>query len=326
MRVDEENIVDDPEGCFEFLIHSLIHNIRIRALENMSDVRFTLGNHDVYTIILEYKVGMYSSFPGMRSDPPADFIHPTARWFFNSIKTRRAILLPFYNNSPYIFLTLNSEPKNYNFIHAGMENMGRRRDNPLYDANLFNSLTTLQTEINTGSLEDKIYTNFRFGSPLYNGLSDKDYSELNKNNCSNNNNDPIIVVGHCPTPYTGESLIEGRDEYNHCETDDGSNVKAGIGCVVLHCSHSDPKVAMVDTASSQAFRDENGDNFSREVEILKMIKTGNTYILERQLNGIPHSFETTYDPTINTKRGGTRKGRTSVRRRSKNKNRSRKRV
>jgi hypothetical protein len=188
-------------------------------------------------------------------------------------------------------------------------------------------LTTLQTEINKGSLEDKIFTEFSYDSALYNGLSDKNYDELDKNNCSNNNNDPIIVVGHCPTTYTGDSLIKGRDAYNHCEIDIEDGLKRnGIGCVVLHCSHHDPKVAMVDTASSQAFRDNNGDNFSREVEILKITKTGNTYTLSRQLNGIPHSFETTYDPIINARRGGTRKGRTRVRRRGKNKNRSRKRV
>ena len=44
--------VDDQRGSYEMLLHILIFNLRIDARERNSDVLFTIGNHDLYSVLL----------------------------------------------------------------------------------------------------------------------------------------------------------------------------------------------------------------------------------------------------------------------------------
>ena len=54
MRVDPRGsrTVDDQRGSYEMLLHILIFNLRIDARERNSDVLFTIGNHDLYSVLL----------------------------------------------------------------------------------------------------------------------------------------------------------------------------------------------------------------------------------------------------------------------------------
>jgi hypothetical protein len=289
MRIDEKTVVNDPRGSFEILLHSLIHNMRIKAQLQSSDVRFTLGNHDVESLILEPEIKSYSYYADM-------YVHPTSRGFFNSLKTRRATLLPFYNNSPYIFLNLKSQPNEFIFVHAGLHKPKYKNVSIIYDNDRISAVEPIQTNINNiiNEKQNTVEEGFKKNAlkdQLVEILNNRSY-ETKITDCASIDNNPIAIVGHCPTTFNGDKLINGRPEYAHCEVDlDVNNVKKGVGCVVLQCSHSNPKVAMVDTASSQAFRYDNGDNYNREVEILKMSLSEGTYKLERQLNGVSYSFE-----------------------------------
>ena len=43
--------VDDPEGSFELRLHMFLYNMRIQAMQHNSEVRFTLGNHDIISVL-----------------------------------------------------------------------------------------------------------------------------------------------------------------------------------------------------------------------------------------------------------------------------------
>jgi hypothetical protein len=51
--------VNDTIGNIELLLHIFLYNLRIKALEKGSDVRFTIGNHDYTTVIKNRAVQQY---------------------------------------------------------------------------------------------------------------------------------------------------------------------------------------------------------------------------------------------------------------------------
>jgi hypothetical protein len=82
--------------------------------------------------------------------------------------------------------------------------------------------------------------------------------------------DPIVIVGHCTTSSIPDNLYRFGNN-SGCEHD--LDATTGRGCISIRCldKKNNPKIVMVDTASSNAFR-ENKNNNVRPVEILKLSK------------------------------------------------------
>jgi hypothetical protein len=88
-------IQGDYEGSFELLIHVLLYNLRLQALEKNSFVVFTIGNHDFHTVIVN---------DGMFTKENYNFVTRASNSFFDGIDRRANALLPFYDLSPYFVL------------------------------------------------------------------------------------------------------------------------------------------------------------------------------------------------------------------------------
>ena len=97
--------VTDTIGNIELLLHIFLYNLRIKAREKESEVRFTIGNHDKSSVLNEINDGIFNNY-----------VHLMARRFFktpmiedSAFANRRRCLLPFYECCPYFFLTLDQE-------------------------------------------------------------------------------------------------------------------------------------------------------------------------------------------------------------------------
>jgi hypothetical protein len=293
--------VYDPKGIFELLIHSLVHNIRIKSRENKSDMLFTFGNHDFFGCF-------YNDFPYLK------YIHTSCKEYYKmDLKKRLLFLQPFYINSPYLFLNLqyNNETK-IKCIHAGIhsEHGVRIPDNVLDESQtMLNSITfdniTQIHMINIKSIADTLLV----VRPYYN-VNDK-----RKDGCNFiKDDDPLLIIGHCPTAESMKTEIQNINspEYVNCDyweenLADVNKLNEFIefrhnpqtkGCVVVGCNHENhtPKLIYVDSALSNSFRNHfiyndlftnnnanaeknritNNFNKTRHVEILKLSREGET--------------------------------------------------
>ena len=77
------NQVDDPTGDIEVLLHIFLYNLRVSAREVNSELRFTIGNHDYYTVFMHNHILL-------------PYIHDKANELFMTKDYRSACLLPFY--------------------------------------------------------------------------------------------------------------------------------------------------------------------------------------------------------------------------------------
>jgi hypothetical protein len=285
--------IDDPKGTFEILIHALIHNLRIRANLANSDVLFTLGNHDVESVLTtveDERQHMYDSY-----------VHDSAKAFFNNdMNARRNMLLPFYYNSPYTFLEFvhgrGGALSQYVFVHAGIHNSaGRRIDRMWRKVQKKIDSDGLEKMLPVLSLLNKKYKNDIFWT--------RDYLKSKTCRAIGNERFPMVVVGHCPTPFMAQDDFDDFDDDAGCDVvkqqqSRGAWVSRGRrGCIRVGCRHAstgDPKVVFVDTASSAVFRQPGQENAQRDVEILKLSKSKSVddgvggaafyYKLERQWN------------------------------------------
>jgi hypothetical protein len=271
--------LNDPLGCFEVLIHALIHNLRIQAQEKMSIVLFTIGNHDMDCIItmdekkMEY---MYDTY-----------CHPEAKGFFGFIPdpeskamlNRRNFLLPFYQNCPFLFVEfVHEENVQVVCVHAGIHGKTATE-------NLLEKWRPFQEQINKdgGLTEENIVNIDIANSEVTNSiLWNRNYFE---HAVCPQETEPVVIVGHC---ITTDMDMSSDKSYDGC--DSTKNLSEGRGCVYVGCYHqTTPKVIFVDTALSRAFRYKT-NNETRDVEILKLQKStaGNPYYytFHRQLNGI----------------------------------------
>jgi hypothetical protein len=105
------NQVLDPRGSFEVLIFAMLYNLRIQANVNGSEIRFTLGNHEVMSVI-------QPEIP--RFGPPhiTQYVHDSAIAFFTTpgmgwIPRRQSAIVPFLELCPYYILALEDEVANY---------------------------------------------------------------------------------------------------------------------------------------------------------------------------------------------------------------------
>ncbi|MCX7257447.1 MAG: metallophosphoesterase, partial [Polaromonas sp.] len=97
--------VNDTTGRFELLLHILLFNLRIEATQVMSEILFTIGNHDYHSVL--------------KNNGLFDYIHMSANIFFGDL--RQAALTPFYELSPYLAIQLkNGERVEILCIHAGL--------------------------------------------------------------------------------------------------------------------------------------------------------------------------------------------------------------
>jgi len=299
-RRSDGNEVDDPKGIFEILLHVLLHNMRLTAKESGSEVIFTLGNHDLCAIFGSgYKPPEYQSYV-------VSYTHKSAKLYYqdldpiapqnqqnsiNAIKiadTRKAILQPFYKNCLYLFIR---------FMNSGNENVimcvhgGIHRHRTSHKENLAPFITLQQdidangpTLANLSRLRDSDLTDTN------NIFFTRSIDARNRAVCdSMNTDDPLVIVGHCPTHQLDDSFrdalglepgsnahnIVSNRVYDGCDYYPSNGpkyfdavAKNNIrGCVIMGCAHDhdptninliknidNPKYILVDTASSVSFR------------------------------------------------------------------------
>jgi hypothetical protein len=261
---DSKTTVDDMYGNLEFLLHCFIHNLRIKALNNGSEVLFTIGNHDYHSVLSANDKETWEGFD-------YSYITDRARGFYNNPKKRFEALSPFYRNSPYLFLSLMSEQKEeVRLTHASMAPEGTA---DYYNIVLLNKI---QEEINGG--RDIVETVKEYEEPGFDkdvhflwsrGFTGNNISELtDRRQCTPiGEDDPILIVGHCVTwngdktdgKYFGSLIKDPRcfsndiysKEYKSKQVDPNVNRL----CVIADCE--DPannifKRYFVDTGLSRA--------------------------------------------------------------------------
>jgi len=266
------NSSDDIEGAFEFRIHALIYNLRIKARENNSDVFITIGNHDYETVI--------------RTPPSTQFIdkyvHDTAQDFFGL--DRREALLPFYLVNPYFFVSIEGENKEAAFVHGGLHSNVPDLLEKLTQFQIIvngESVANLPNRLNSYNKIDNTWGG-KFGES--DAIWSRSYAVNDSCAIAKTSRYHYIIVGHCPTNYGPsfpriQSLIKKRPE-----CDDGIlDSEKKLGCVIMDCIHDKTKIAFVDTGMSKAFRlptefmrtlppgNSEIDNEQRPVEILKLV-------------------------------------------------------
>ena len=287
--------VDDPDGSFELKLHMLLYNLRLQAINMNSNIIFTLGNHDCETINDNNQLG--------------EFIHGTANIYFSNNDNndnnempppgRRNALKPFYELSPYIFISLNTGVHQNEIVcvHAGLHTY-----NIDYKDINRSDLEKLQLDININGLD--LLNNYYKRSSIYNTVTDKTatiesnsfvwtrfYAEMEEEQCNildkgyNDNEYKMIVVGHCPTHTNNfpniTKIMKTNDSYKHCQTNIEED-KYMAGCVVTRCNESPldgdigsaPRIVLVDTALSSSFRKGSEDkekiNNNRPTELLHL--------------------------------------------------------
>jgi len=264
--------VNDPRGSFEVLLHCFLYNLRIEALKKGSDILFTLGNHDYNSVILgdslqfcnDYgQESMWNTFYNVSQPSPA-----------RKIEMRKQLLTPFYQNSPYFFLSLERADgrKEVGIIHASLH-----KSNVLDNESILGKIVSQQTEIDNGTRTlDRFFDDERGNeSPLWERIYNTDLDRCTLIQQLNYN---LIVVGHCVTASVRDSPVfadiydnKGLIDLKHAKESRACKEVDGTGCVILDCYTKltkVPKLAFVDTASSEAFRSKADLNRKRIVNIL----------------------------------------------------------
>lgn len=246
--------VNDEIGNIELLLHAFLFNLRIKARNKNSEVRFLLGNHDYLTVVCDTgdNIIQHNQIHGMYRE----YVHQKAQRFFNySRENRRNCLLPFYQCCPYIFTTVDDELA---FAHGGLWAYSQEEDMELDSkaaANFLQQQIELSHDIaSLNTAERKAYL-IQGGKSL---LETRSYAQEPMDLvCSRvgkkGNGYDLTIVGHCPTHYgikqcSQYELIHQEQPYKSEKCLDG-------GCVLLGCSDKDggPEVAYVDITMSSAF-------------------------------------------------------------------------
>jgi hypothetical protein len=275
--------VDDEEGTFELRLHCFLFNMRLRAAEKGSAVLFTIGNHDLHTVI--------------RNDGALNrYVSPSAVSFFGrafreddehsegAFQLRSETLRPFYACSPYLILSLCSRTgiPEVVFVHGGL------RDNK---ESLFDEVRDAQLRV------DAAVPSVRLAliSANYDERGDKeaqvprhvtwlrDYAmqdrcmynvEMRQKGCE------LIVVGHCPTSGVADLVSTQCEGVNGCLL---------IACDEEHESQRSPLIALVDTAMSSCFHSSAADARKRPTQMLQLRK------ISTKTDNRPRARTSTYD-------------------------------
>lgn len=242
--------IPDRKGNVELLLHAYIYNLRIKAQQRNSEVRFTIGNHDFLTVIKETVSEDNKHFYKL-------YVHDKAMEFFGSRKGRRDCLIPFYDCCPYLFLTIDDEVA---FAHGGLDHSG-------YGAsmNLTPMAIRIQEKIDSvgkiSTLDDNSLDLLTTETSL---LWTRSYA-MNPRLCGTvDRNYKLVVVGHCQMSSgstTERSYGESSDTTRRLlERSSYTKHSCGglQGCVVVGCKKPDgPHLAWVDIGMSRAFNPVN---------------------------------------------------------------------
>jgi hypothetical protein len=291
-RRGEGNEVNDVRGQFELLLHIFLYNMKIKALEKNAMLAFTFGNHDYHSLI-QFDTGMIQGYTP--NELQTFFGYPDNGW----IQTRQHALLPFYEVHPLFMIRVHHGQRFELYgIHGGFHNPDKSVNvkelidfqkkisaldpnvsltsivgNPDFDLKVLSSTMPHPKDptrlIESGGMWSRVYENADACSII------EPISPI------------MIVVGHCPTWYSGNrqelTMKENSALYAGCQK---SLTRGGRGCVVLSCNN---RLAHVDVSMSAAFHGYDREaQVSRDAEMLVLkhdagLKTDERYynIVER---------------------------------------------
>lgn len=290
--------LDDNRGSFEYLLHCFLYNIRIKAMMSDSNILFTMGNHDIESVIVA------SDFNKLYENYVTD---DSKRFFLGTHADRRNALLPFYYKCPYLCLQLVNDSNVCEIIcvHAGIRSSSG--DSVLAQLNGVQDRLTSTPAKMPGIIQNSYST-------ISSSIWDRYYTVQPDTKKIGQEKDPLTIIGHCPThnqDATTKHLTAGMTNpvYDGCqrEPDCGKD----RGCVFLSKGANDiPQFILVDTGLSEGFRYSTMDymtgycqnkpmfhNMVRNIEILKLSHDDSApaplYFnrIERQLNGVAYNFD-----------------------------------
>jgi hypothetical protein len=257
--------VADVNGSFELLLHIFLYNLRLSAHEKNSEIIFTIGNHDFHSVI---KISENNISLSQITKEFLRLMTPSSLLFYNNgsnftkndyykiIKNKQKFLLPFYNCSPYFFLIIrNNDVNEVILVHGGIHNSKDTNTKDIIKKLEKIQINVLKTNLNT--IDDNIYDFFsNITSPLWTRFYAEELYACTKLYEQENNNNNLIIVGHCPTYSAGANnfynikniMDKDKSTYINCESDGG--------CVTIGCFNkldNAPRLVFVDTAMSAAF-------------------------------------------------------------------------
>lgn len=261
------NFVPDSIGNMELVLHAFLYNLRIKARLKGSELRFTVGNHDYFTVLAENE--------GFALNPMyLQFVSSNAkRFFLNDRENRSNVLLPFYFCCPYVFVTVDKELA---FVHAG-----------LVEPILLEQMTMVQEELTRATTVDAfsaIFKDDRYKSVFVHKDSPiltRDYYGKGETEVCGalipNSTYTMVIVGHCvtsqrPEPAPGQmepslsTVIKQEKSYtdHHCDTVRGH-------CVLVGCNDADgPRLALVDIGNGRLFTQQPFEANKHRAEILHL--------------------------------------------------------
>jgi len=278
--------VDDSEGSFEFRLHMFLYNMRIQAMQHNSEVRFTLGNHDIISVLS--KRNGYSNY-----------VHDTSQVFFqgkdkNYHVNKQNSLIPFYKCCPYLYLALQKEKSNqYEVfcVHGGVDSV-KNEDGTYEDISWLKNMqneyiNTIQktNDITTNRNLNEIFMDYSFAilnesyastNPFYSRMyANSNVETINQraksyrdcNNIPENIN--MLVVGHCITQYGAansrlKQFYDNRTNESQC---------SGKGCIAYGCKNNGMyRLVFVDTGMARQ-NNIGQENQNRPIEMLYLQTT-----------------------------------------------------
>ncbi len=298
-----DRVVTDPRGSFEFLMHCFLYNMRIKARQKGSGLYFTLGNHDVHSVVNFVRREGEGDDAYARRTPNdlatfVPYVDPRALRFFRrgttttdlgAMNDRADALVAFYTCAPYVVLTLATEVI---FVHGGlMHAEGGEQSLELYRRALDTQLA-LDRARSAGDrlrvLQDRRHeVSFDAeGSTARSALWPRAYARSATSAvCADASTRRLagegfglVVVGHCPTD-SGEAAVEPNWRAQCGDrTDEDSRTAKGAGCVLMHVcagTREGISVALVDTGISECmYASPDADPLTRATDVLYLCKDG----------------------------------------------------
>ena len=302
--------VDDPEGSFELRLHMFLYNMRIQAMKHNSEVRFTLGNHDIISVL--YNKNLY-----------IHYVHDTLQIFYQKNHVyKQNSLIPFYKCSPYLYLALQQKGSTqYEIfcVHGGVDSvkneygtyediswlkiMQKEYINTIQKTNDITTNTKLSSMFNDGSfaiLHDSYLTTNPFYSRMYASSDVETISQRVKSyrDCEHiPKNINMLVVGHCITNIgTPKSRLKQFHDSRTIESQCSNK-----GCIAYGCKKDGIyRLVFVDTGMAKQnnmFEHSEKNNQNRPIEMLYLQKTennrgqGNTYDQRRTIAENPGTIQ-----------------------------------
>ena len=261
--------VTDKHGSYEMLLHILLFNLRIGARTKGSDLLFTIGNHDLRSILLpdQHEGWKIYTAPEHIEFAPTDVADTP--W-----ECRAYMLAPFYLCSPYLMLRLGSAL----FMHGGLlDDLGK--GDCVYrlalhaQANINAAMPNLP-EVRAALVKYKEASDAQGCMYITDarGYVENDRADVCKDEATTSLTAlgvSLVVVGHCVTHHYPHIV---RDP--ECKAKDIDGTKdSEVGCIAQYACKGGPRIVLVDIGLSECFRGpehNQGSNANRQTEMLKM--------------------------------------------------------